>query len=217
MDFKTAQLLQREWASKVIVEDQLPETIRYIAGTDVAFPEQGEVARAVMVVLSYPQLDIVDQAVHEQPTEFPYMPGFLSFREVPALLGAYAKLQYKPDVVLCDGQGIAHPRRFGLACHFGLETGLPTIGVAKSRLIGDYQEPLFKRGSYAVLSYQNEQVGYVLRTRNNVKPLFISPGHRLSQKSTMDLVLACGRGYRLPEPTRLADKLAGDYKVKKLI
>jgi len=216
MDFKAAQSLQNKLASKVIVENQLPDTIRYVAGTDVAFPEQGKMTRAVMVVLSYPQLDIVDQAIYEQPTDFPYVPGFLSFREVPALLGAYAKLKYKPDVVLCDGQGIAHPRHFGLACHVGLETNLPTIGVAKSRLIGDYQEPLLKRGSYSVLSYQNEQIGYVLRTRDNVKPLFISPGHKMDQKSAMDLVLSCGRGYRLPEPTRLADKLAGDYKAEKL-
>ncbi len=204
--------LQTQLAQRVVLEDRLSQPIRYIAGTDVAFPNSGETTRAAIVVMDFPGLRIVDQALVEQPTEFPYVPGFLSFREVPALLRAFEKIRYIPDLFLCDGQGIAHPRRFGLACHFGVETGIPAVGVAKSRLTGEYKEPAAERGSLADLTNRGEVIGAVLRTRDRVKPLFISPGHLMTLTGSVERVMACGRGFRLPEPTRQADKLAGAYK-----
>lgn len=208
---------QKQLAERVVLEDHLPETLRYVAGTDVAFPNKGQMTRAAIVVLDYPGLKVVEHSVLEQPTDFPYIPGFLSFREVPALLRAFEKLRTAPDLVLCDGQGIAHPRRFGLACHFGIETGLPTIGVAKSRLTGSYTEPGKQRGEKSALMDKGEQIGTVLRTRDNVKPLFISAGHRVTLSAAVARVLDCGGHYRLPEPTRMADKLAGAYGQKSLI
>ncbi len=216
---KLQQLIRRqnELAARVILHDQLPQDIQYIAGIDVAFPNRGETTRAAVVVMDYPALNMVEQAITEQPTEFPYIPGFLSFREVPALLNAFKQIQQTPDLVLCDGQGIAHPRRFGLACHFGIETGLPAVGVAKSKLVGRYQEPGTLSGSQSKLIDNGALLGTVLRTRDKVKPVFISSGHRISLDTSVKHVLACARGYRLPEPTRMADKLAGCYQRRRLI
>lgn len=203
---------QSALAKRIIGNDEIPATIQLIAGADVAFPDNGETTRAAIVLLEYPSLRVVAQTVHQQPTEFPYIPGFLSFREVPSLLIALQQLQRLPDVIFCDGQGIAHPRGFGLACHMGVETGLPCIGVAKSRLIGKHQIPADDRGSITPLTHHGQHIGNVVRSRDRVKPLFVSIGHKISLNTATRLVLECGRGLRLPEPTRLADKLAGAYR-----
>jgi len=207
LSFESAQQIQRELAPQVILKDrfQIPH---YVAGIDVGFKEQGRKTHAAIVVLAFPSLHPVDQATATVKTTFPYIPGYLSFRELPAVFRAIEKLQTEPDLYLCDGQGIAHPRRFGIASHLGVLLDKPAIGVAKSRLIGTYQEPGVQKGDFSLLTDKGEDIGVVLRTRTNVKPLFVSPGHRISIKTAMHYTLACTTRYRLPETTRLADKLA---------
>jgi deoxyribonuclease V len=159
-------------------------------------------------VLNLADLQMVDSAVVRQPTNFPYIPGFLSFREVPAILEALSQLKTPPDLLLCDGQGIAHPRRLGLACHLGLLSNLPAIGVAKARLIGRYEPLAEEKGSRQPLWDKGEIVGVVLRTRTNTKPLYISVGHRVSLETAVHYTLLCTPKYRLPETTRQAHRLA---------
>jgi deoxyribonuclease V len=161
-----------------------------------------------VVVLTFPDLELVEHAIARQPTDFPYVPGLLSFREIPTVLEALAQLATSPDLILCDGQGIAHPRRFGIACHLGWWLDRPTIGVAKSRLIGEHEEPGPEKGSWTPLRHRDEVIGAVLRTRTNVKPVFVSPGHRVSLETAIHYTLACTPRYRLPETTRHADRLA---------
>ena len=201
--------IQNQLQSEVITEDQLPE-VRYVAGVDMGFEEDYAISRAAVVVLSFPDLQLVEQAIARRPTTFPYIPGFLSFREVPAVMDALEKVSTTPDLILCDGQGIAHPRRFGLACHLGVLIDIPTIGVAKSLLIGKYDELPPEKGSWQPLRYKGETVGVVLRSRTGVKPLYVSSGHRISLPTAIDYVLRCTPKYRLPETTRLADKLASN-------
>ena len=179
-----------------------------MAGTDVAFEQRRAVTRGAVAVLTFPGLELHDYAIVRRPTQFPYVPGLLSFREVPALLDALAELEVTPDLLLCDGQGYAHPRRFGLACHLGVLTGLPAIGVAKSRLLGEHGPLPEKRGSRRALRYEGETIGAVLRTRAGVRPLFVSPGHRISLDTAVRFVMRCLTRYRLPETTRWADRLA---------
>lgn len=204
---REAIALQQELAGRVITRDQLEE-VRYVAGVDVGFEDQNRITRAAIAVLSFPELEHCDTAIARIPTCFPYVPGLLSFRELPAVIEALKQLTIDPQLFLCDGQGIAHPRGLGIASHLGLVTGIPTIGVAKSRLCGDYREPGENRGDWTPLVYQDRQVGAVLRTRSRVKPLFISPGHRISLKTSLQFVLACTTRYRLPETTRWAHRLA---------
>ncbi|MEQ8660487.1 MAG: deoxyribonuclease V, partial [Gammaproteobacteria bacterium] len=192
---------QRELAAQVLTVDRF-DAIRRIAGIDAAFPDDGEVTRVAVVVMSYPGLEQIDAVVIEQPTSFPYVPGLLSFREVPAMLSALARLTRSPDVILCDGHGRAHPRRFGSACHLGLLSGIPTIGVGKSRLCGSYEEPELERGAYTPLLHNDETIGAVVRTRRKVSPVFVSCGHGVSLASAIDLVLDCAPRFRLPEPIR---------------
>lgn len=199
--------LQKGLAVQVIDRDQFA-TINFVAGVDVGFEEQNSVTRAAVAVLSFPALQLVDCAIARRPTEFPYIPGLLSFREIPAVLDALNRLQQLPDMVLCDGQGIAHPRRFGIACHLGVITGLPTIGVGKSRLVGHYEEPPQGRGVWSALIDKDERVGAVLRTRAGIQPLYISVGHKVSLESAIDLVMRCTTRYKLPETTRWAHRLA---------
>lgn len=199
--------IQNNLRARVIREDDLPE-IRRIGGVDVGFEEGGRITRAAVVVLAFPALDHLDYVIARQPTRFPYVPGLLSFREVPAVLDALERLAQWPDVLLCDGQGIAHPRRLGIASHLGLITGLPSIGVGKSRLTGHHLEPGPHKGDWSPLVDGEETIGAVLRTRIGVKPLFISIGHRISLATAIDLVLAATPRYRLPETTRWADRLA---------
>lgn len=202
-----AKIIQQQLRTQVITTDRL-ETVQLVAGVDLGFLEEGTVSRAAVAVLSFPDLQLREKAIALRPTTFPYIPGFLSFREVPAVLDALEKLKTIPDLVLCDGQGLAHPRRFGLACHLGVLTDIPTIGVAKSRLIGDSAELAVEKGSWQPLVDRGETIGAVLRTRSGVKPLYVSIGHRLSLPTAIDYVLRCTPKYRLPETTRLADRLA---------
>ena len=202
-----AKAIQQKLRSQVITEDQL-ETVKYVAGVDVGFEDNYKITKAAVVVLSFPDLKLVEQATAKIPTTFPYIPGFLSFREIPALLQALEKITITPDLILCDGQGFAHPRRFGLACHLGVLLNLPTIGVAKSLFIGEHEEVPLEKGNWQPLKHGEEIIGAVVRSRTNVKPLYVSIGHRISLPTAIDYVLKCTTKYRLPETTRLADKLA---------
>ncbi len=180
------------------------DAIRTVAGVDVSYKD---VSRAAVVVLAFPSLEVLEQAEAVRETTFPYVPGLLSFREIPAVLDALAMLSTQPDVLICDGQGIAHPRRLGLASHLGVYLDRPTVGCAKSRLTGRYIEPGEHAGDFTPLTDRGELIGVVLRTKPRTKPLFVSVGHKMDLETAVALVLRCGRGYRLPEPTRLADKL----------
>lgn len=204
-----ARALQNELRSQVITEDRF-ETPRLLAGVDVGFESQGTITRAAVAVMSFPKLAPVDQAIARQPTRFPYVPGLLSFREIPAILQALQQLKQPPDMLLCDGQGLAHPRRFGLACHLGLLTDIPSIGVAKSRLIGTHADLPETKGAWVPLLDKGEIIGAVLRTRDRINPLYISVGHRISLQSAIHYVLACTTRYKLPETTRAAHNLASN-------
>jgi deoxyribonuclease V len=202
--------IQKTLRNQVITTDQLNEPIQYVAGVDMGFFENGKMSRAAVAVLSFPDLQVIETSVAYRPTIFPYIPGFLSFRELPAIIDALEKIRTIPNIILCDGQGIAHPRRFGLACHLGILVDIPTIGVAKSWLIGKHEELPETRGNWQPLIHNYETIGAVLRTRTKVKPLYISSGHRISLTTAIDYVLRCTPKYRLPETTRIADKLASD-------
>ena len=199
--------LQQELRSQVIVTDQLGE-VRYVAGVDVGFEAGGTITRAAVAVLNLNDLQVCDRAIARRPTTFPYIPGLLSFREMPAVVDALAKLTILPDLILCDGQGIAHPRRLGIACHLGLIINLPTIGVAKSLLVGKHADLADEKGSYQPLIHKGETIGVALRTRVGTKPVYISPGYRISLDTEIAYVMRCTTKYRLPETTRHAHKLA---------
>lgn len=202
-----ARAIQERLRGRVLRADDFG-SVRHVAGTDVAFEDGGRITRGAIAVLRFPSLELVEHAIARRPTSFPYVPGLLSFREIPALLAALQRLRIVPDLVLCDGQGIAHPRRFGLACHFGVLTGLPSIGVAKSRLVGRHAEPPAEKGGRSDLLDGDEVIGAVLRSRTGVRPLYVSTGHRVGLESAVRYTLACCTRYRLPETTRWADRLA---------
>ncbi|HOQ05720.1 MAG TPA: deoxyribonuclease V [Anaerohalosphaeraceae bacterium] len=182
----------------------LPKRIQTAAGLDCAFSGDGLQMAAVIVVLSFPQLEVLEVVQAQDKVRFPYVPGLLSFREAPVCLKAAEKLKIRPDVFLIDGQGVAHPRRLGLASHLGLCLDAPAIGCAKSRLCGVYEEPQTEKGSWSPLWVDGQPAGAVVRTRRGVKPLFVSVGHRAVLEEAVDFVLGCCRRCRLPEPTRLA-------------
>jgi len=206
---REAVAIQNELRRHVIRHDDFnPADLHTVAGVDVGFEERGRVTRAAVAVLDYRSLACLDQAVARLPTRFPYIPGLLSFRELPAVLEALAGLTRLPDIFLCDGQGIAHPRRLGIASHLGLLTGLPSIGVGKSRLIGRHEKVPVKRGAWTSLLDDGETVGAVLRTRAGVKPIYVSIGHRISLETAVAVVMACTTKYKLPETTRAAHRLA---------
>jgi len=202
-----AVALQRELAPQVLREDRLG-AVRRVAGIDVGFEAGGQVSRAAVAVLDFPSLALVEQAVARLPTSFPYIPGLLSFRETPAVLAALAQLAAPPDLILYDGQGLAHPRRFGIASHVGLLSQIPTIGVAKTRLTGRFEPPGVERGAWSPLEDKGEVIGAVLRTRAAVSPLFVSIGWGVSLPTAIAWVLACAPKFRLPETTRQAHRLA---------
>lgn len=204
---KEAIALQRELAPHVIIADRYGE-IQRIAGVDVGFEQNNTITRAAVAVLEFPSLELVEYAIARLPTRLPYIPGLLSFREIPAVLAALEQLSSLPDMLLCDGQGIAHPRRLGIASHLGILLDLPAIGVGKSRLIGTHEEPGEKKGAWQPLLDKGQEIGCVLRTRTGVKPLYISPGHRVGLASARRWVMACLSRYRLPETTRWAHRLA---------
>lgn len=203
-----ARALQRELAEQVETRDRLPDPIHYLAGVDVGFEDRGRITRAAIAVLDANTLEPVELSIARLPTGFPYVPGLLSFRECPAILAALENLQTTPDLLLCDGQGRAHPRRLGIACHLGLLTGLASIGVAKSRLVGQHDPVAEQRGARVPLIDRGETIGAVVRTRTWVNPLYLSAGHRISLDTAVDWVLRCCPRYRLPETTRWADGLA---------
>ena len=207
MDYKAAVALQRQLAEGVVLHAPPGWAPRCVAGVDVSYEKHGDQFFAGVVILSFPDLEPLDTASARGQVTFPYIPGLLSFRELPVLLQAFRRLTTIPDAILVDGQGIAHPRRLGLASHLGLWLGLPTVGCAKSRLCGQHDPPGPRRGDRVPLLQDGETIGTVLTTRDNVKPLYISPGHRIGLEQAAELVLACGGRYRLPEPTRQAHLL----------
>lgn len=202
-----ARAVQDRLREQVVCADELgaPATV---AGVDVGFEDGGDTTRAAVSVLSYPELEPLEDVVARRPTTFPYIPGLLSFRELPAVLAALESVERLPDVLLCDGQGRAHPRRLGIASHLGVITGLPTIGVAKSRLVGEHLPVPDAKGAWAPLTHEGEVIGAVLRSREGVKPIYVSIGHRVSLERAIELVLGCITRYKLPETTRRADKIA---------
>jgi len=211
-DYRGARDLQDLLRHRVV--QRLPEghRVRLVAGADVAAPKRSPLGYAAVVVLSFPGLEVVEECVSTGPLTFPYVPGFLSFREAPVLAGCLAKLKSEPDLFLFDGQGLAHPRGMGLASYMGLMVGRPSIGVAKSRLTGTFDEPGRKRGSHSPLigeagDDEGRVIGAVLRTKDDTRPVFVSVGHLVSLKDAIRLTLGCHGGYRIPQPTRLADIL----------
>jgi deoxyribonuclease V len=194
--------IQEKLRKKVRIADGFRK-VNLVAGADVHF--KNGTGCAACLVMTFPQLEIVEEVMVKGSIRFPYVPGLLTFREGPLLLLALSRLQETPDVMIFDGQGIAHPRGLGLAAHMGVLLGRPTIGCAKSRLVGEYAEPALRRGSVSALAYQGREVGSVVRTRTNVKPVFVSPGHMVGLASSARLVLECATKYRIPEPTRIAD------------
>jgi deoxyribonuclease V len=202
--------LQKNLAAQVDIRTPIDvDAVRLVGGVDVSV-KRG-ISRAAIVVMTFPDLELVESATARMPTPFPYISGLLSFREGEVILAAHAQIDRKPDAYIFDGQGIAHPRRIGIASHIGLWWDAPTVGCAKSRLTGAYVEPGAEKGSFAPLMDRGEQVGIMLRTRTNVKPVFVSPGHRATFDTARELVLRCATRYRLPEPIRAAHNLAGAF------
>ena len=213
LPIEEAKALQLKLAEKVITKTPFAlSDIQTVAGVDVGF--EGDVARAAIVVLDFPGLAPVDYAVGRVPVSFPYIPGLLTFREGPSVLAALEKLTTMPDLYIFDGQGQAHPRRIGLASHMGVLMDEPTIGCAKSRLVGEYQEPHREAGHWTPLNAGEEVIGAVVRTRTGVKPVFVSIGHRVDLATAINVVLNCTRGYRLPETTRYAHRVAGGAELE---
>ncbi len=212
---KEAIALQRKWDGRVLRRGP-GKNWKTVAGADLAFDDSGSFAYAGVVLFEFPSLREIERVWVKAPVSFPYVPGLLSFREGPALLQAFARLRHAPDLVMIDGQGLAHPRRFGIASHLGLLLDLPTVGCAKSRLCGSYREPGPRRGAFSLLQEEGETIGAVLRTRDRCRPLFVSIGHKINLKAAIRAVLACHGGYRIPTPTREADLFVGRLKREKL-
>ncbi len=202
--------MQRQLQERIVL--QKPDfDLRFIAGCDSSFIGEDTILSA-FILLSYPDLEVVEKVWHHGPVEIPYVPGFLSFREAPNLLKAYEKLQQKPDLIMVDGHGISHPRRLGIATHLGLQLNKPTMGVAKKVLVGKYTEPAPTKGAMSPLLYKDEVIANVLRTKDKVKPVFVSAGHLMDLESATEIALHCAIKHKLPEPTRLADHYAAVFK-----
>lgn len=214
VDIRQAKKLQAELAGQICLSNKLIHP-RFIAGSDISAPDARGIARAAVVILDYPGLKLVETQIAESELRFPYIPGLLSFRESQLMMAAFEKLLIKPDLLLVDGQGIAHPRRLGIASHLGLLLNIPTIGCAKSRLCGRHKPLTANRpGSYTELVDKEEVIGAVLRTKPGTKPLYISIGHKVDLSSAIFWVKKCLKGYRLPEPCRLAHIAAGKICTK---
>jgi len=209
MSPQDARQLQMKLAAHIVRENKLG-TIKTVAGIDVGL--KGDKMYAAVVVLNFPKLDVAAQSTATRRVTYPYIPGLLSFREGPVILDTLDRLDRKPDLLIFDGQGIAHPCRLGIASHIGLLSDFPSIGCAKSRLCGQYQEPDVEGGSHVLLMDHGETIGAIVRTRTNVKPVFVSIGHRVGLQTCIDVVLACCKGYRLPETTRKAHRLASEWR-----
>lgn len=200
-----AFLIQRELKERVIAAKSF-QNIKTIAGADLAIIKEQKKLVCAIIVFAFPELRVIERVSAVVEERFPYIPGLLSFREGPAIIEAYGNLVVKPDLLILDGQGIAHPRGFGIACHIGVLLDLPTLGVAKKRLYGTYEEPGSQPGSWSpLLSKEGARIGAVLRTKENTKPVFVSIGHKIDLPSALDIVSECAKGYRIPEPTRQAD------------
>lgn len=208
-DIKEARDVQKRLRGKVKIT-QLQKTPEYIAGVDAAFSEDSVIC--VACLYKFPELKHIEDEYSVTKVDFPYIPGFLSFREGPAIIMTINKLRIKPDIVLFDGQGIAHPEGLGIASHLGVFLNIPTIGCAKSRLVGTYTELGERKGEFSYLIYRGIKIGVVLRTRNGVRPVFVSPGHMIDLKQAMDIVLKCTDKYRIPEPLRRADMMSKSLK-----
>ncbi|MCL5005309.1 MAG: deoxyribonuclease V [Acidobacteria bacterium] len=206
-----AMRLQERLRDRVVLSDRFGR-IRYVAGADIAFEPETQMAFGGVIVYSFPELEEVERHMARRKLRFPYVPGLLSFRESPILIAAFARLQTQPDLLLIDGHGRAHPRLFGIACHIGVLFNKPTIGCAKSLLVGEHKDPASKAGSATPLNFRGEQVGVVLRTRDNVKPIYVTQGHCVSLGSAVKLVRQCVDGYRIPKPTREADHYVRDLR-----
>ena len=211
---REAVAVQRRLAGRVL-QARPTRKLRFVAGLDAAYLGK-ERCIAGVVLWDAREGVVVEERVATRELRFPYVPGLLSFREAPALLAALRKLQRTPDALICDGHGLAHPRRFGIACHVGVVTGLPSVGCAKSILVGSHGELSPQRGARARLAHRGETVGIALRTRGGVKPVFVSVGHRIDLESATRLVLACATGRRLPEPTHRADRKVAAEKARLL-
>jgi len=207
-----AAALQKELRSQIEVQTPAGFSISTIAGADISFNKYETTVYAGIIVLSFPDLLPIAHSLVKTEVTFPYVSGYLAFREVPALLAAWNLLPQKPDVLVVDGHGIAHPRRMGIASHFGVLTGQPTIGCAKKILFGKYQLPPDERGAYTDIQDKGEVIGVVLRTREKVKPVFVSPGHKLSLNDSINIILQCMGKYRIPEPTRKAHELVNAFR-----
>jgi deoxyribonuclease V len=227
--------LQKQLSRQVRVEP-LTRQVKLVAGCDISFNKFSDIVYAGIIVLRLPELEVADRATAVTRVDFPYVPGLLSFRETPALLEAWQRLNTAPDLVMLDGQGLAHPRRFGIACHFGLLTGRPTLGCAKSVLVGKYDEPGETAGSYSLMEHKGETVGAAVRTKDKVAPVFVSVGNLIDLEGAIDLTLKCVKGYapessaalfesaprtkskyRIPEPTRLAHNMVNALRRGEMI
>lgn len=199
--------LQQELRERVILENKFGK-IKTIAGVDCSYDLTTNISRATICVFSYPGLELLESVMAHLPTDFPYIPGLLSFREIPVILEAFKVLSIAPDLLMVDGMGIAHPRRMGIAAHLGVLLDIPSIGVGKSLLCGKYEMPGNHKGDQSDLIHRKEKIGIVLRSKDNTNPLFISPGHRIDFDAAVKFVLNCAIKYRLPEPTHVADKFS---------
>lgn len=207
---KAAIQLQKQLASQLIDDTPLEiETIRTVAGVDVSV--KNGISQAAVVICSYPDLEVIEIVRAQQSTNYPYIPGLLTFREGEVLEAAFRKLQHEPDVFIFDGMGQIHPRKIGIAAHMGLWLDKPTIGCGKTHFIGEYEQPDTEKGAYSNLIYKGEQLGVVLRTRSKVKPVYISVGHRVDLQTAIELILSVTPKYRLPRPIRLAHNAAGEF------
>lgn len=212
------------YGEAVAIQDELRKSVSFsplkraigtVAGADVSFDKRSSTMYAAVAVLEFPSLDPLEYATAKGEATFPYIPGLLSFREAPIVVEAFEKLARRPDILMCDGQGVAHPRGFGLASHLGILLGIPSIGCAKSRLCGEHEETGPEVGDYAPLKLKGRTIGAVLRTRKGVKPVFVSVGHMINLRGAIRMTLRCGGGYRIPEPTRAAHHLVNAARLGK--
>jgi deoxyribonuclease V len=210
---KEAIEIQNKLRKKVKLQP-LRKAIHTVGGADISFNRGSTEAFAVFIVFDFKTLEQTESSYSIGTLKFPYIPGLLSFREIPLLMEAWKKLRKKPDLVILDGQGIAHPRHLGIASHFGVLAGVPTLGCAKSRLIGSFSQPANPANSYSNLIYKNKLVGFAYRTRKNVSPVFISPGHLIDFSDTIKILKTLGSTYRIPEPTRQAHLYANEIRKK---
>jgi deoxyribonuclease V len=212
VSFREAIEIQKKFSQLIICHGK-PDKINSVAGVDIAYGKNKNLGFCSIVLLSFP--DLVIQKIYKtyDKINFPYIPGLLSFREGPLFLKTYQKIKQKPDIIIFDGQGIAHPRKFGIAAHLGLFINVPTIGSAKSKLYGKYEEPSKIKGAMSyIYNEENKRIGIVLRTRKNVKPIYVSPGHLIGIDETADIIMKCVTQYRIPEPIRIANKAVSEFR-----